>query len=129
MILQTFLWHFVKFTFTDLGPAPASWARNWYWSPSREIHNCDSLSKWKVSSNQVIHEFNKSHLVNWLWICLVNQKLSSFESIKHVCWFEILDSKCSQWIIRSSYQKCSIKMLLLKISQYSQENACVGVSF
>ena len=30
---------------------------------------------------------------------------------------------------RRSHQKCSIKKLLLKIPQFSQENACVGVSF
>ena len=42
MILQTSLWQFVKFTCTDLGPAFANWARNWYWSPHREIPNCDS---------------------------------------------------------------------------------------
>ena len=30
---------------------------------------------------------------------------------------------------RSSHRRCSIKMLFLKISQYSQENICVGVSF
>ena len=33
MTLQIFLWQFVKFTFTDLGPAFAKWAKNWYWSP------------------------------------------------------------------------------------------------
>ena len=42
MILQTYLWQFVRFTFTDLGPALANWARNSYWSSSREIPNCDS---------------------------------------------------------------------------------------
>ena len=36
VILQTSLWQFVKFTFTDLGPAFASWARNWYWSLPRK---------------------------------------------------------------------------------------------
>ena len=30
---------------------------------------------------------------------------------------------------RSSYQRCSIKKGLLKISQNSQENNCVGVPF
>ena len=30
---------------------------------------------------------------------------------------------------RSSHQMCSIKKLFLKISQYSQRNTCVGVSF
>ena len=29
----------------------------------------------------------------------------------------------------SSHQRCSIKKLLLKILQYSQDNICVGVSF
>ena len=37
MIVQTSLWQFVKFTFTDLGRPFANWARNWYWSPPREI--------------------------------------------------------------------------------------------
>ena len=31
--------------------------------------------------------------------------------------------------IRSSHQRCSVKKLVLNISQYSQENICVGVSF
>ena len=30
---------------------------------------------------------------------------------------------------RSNHQSCSIKKLLLKISQHFQENTCVGVSF
>ena len=30
---------------------------------------------------------------------------------------------------RSNHQRCSIKKLFLKISQYLQENGCVGVSF
>ena len=30
---------------------------------------------------------------------------------------------------RSSHQRCSIKKLFLKFSQYSQENTCVGVFF
>ena len=30
---------------------------------------------------------------------------------------------------KSSYRRCSIKKLFLKISQYSQENTCFGVSF
>ena len=33
------------------------------------------------------------------------------------------------WISKSSHQKCSVKKLLLEITQYSQENTCVGVSF
>ena len=37
MIVQTSLWQFVKFIFTDLGRPFANWARNWYWSPPREI--------------------------------------------------------------------------------------------
>ena len=32
------------------------------------------------------------------------------------------------YIYWSSHQSCSIKKLLLKILQYSQENTCVGVS-
>ena len=31
-------------------------------------------------------------------------------------------------IARSSYQRCSVKKMLLKISQFSWENTCVGVS-
>ena len=31
--------------------------------------------------------------------------------------------------IRSSYRRCSVKKVYLKISQISQENTCVGVSF
>ena len=42
MIVQTSLWQFVKFTFTDLGLPFANWARNWYWSPPKEIPNFDS---------------------------------------------------------------------------------------
>ena len=38
-------------------------------------------------------------------------------------------SKYSQWLIRSSRRRCSIKSLFLKISQYSQEGTCIGVSF
>ena len=38
-------------------------------------------------------------------------------------------SYSDQVCYRSSHQKCSIKKLLLKILQYSQENICVGVSF
>ena len=30
---------------------------------------------------------------------------------------------------RSSHRRCSIKKLFLKISQHSQENTCVGISF
>ena len=30
---------------------------------------------------------------------------------------------------RGSHRRCSIKMLLLKISQYSQKSICIGVSF
>ena len=30
---------------------------------------------------------------------------------------------------RSSHRRCSIKKLFLKISQYSQENTCVGIFF
>ena len=30
---------------------------------------------------------------------------------------------------RSSHRKCSVKAIFLKISQYSQKNACVGVIF
>ena len=37
--------------------------------------------------------------------------------------------KTQQWRFRSSYQRCSIKNALLKISQNSEENACVAVSF
>ena len=31
--------------------------------------------------------------------------------------------------VKSSHRKCSIKNVLLKILQISQENTCVGVSF
>ena len=28
-------------------------------------------------------------LVNWLWICFVNYKILSFQSVRHIWWFEI----------------------------------------
>ena len=34
-----------------------------------------------------------------------------------------------RYYYRSSHRRCSIKKGFLKISQYSQESTCVGVSF
>ena len=62
MILQTSLWQFVKFTFTDLGPAFANWARNWYWSPHRKIPNCDSPD---MKGSPIVHM--KMQTPHWHW--------------------------------------------------------------
>ena len=35
----------------------------------------------------------------------------------------------SSTIFRSSHRRCSIKKLFLKISRYSQDDTCVGISF
>ena len=35
----------------------------------------------------------------------------------------------NQWCYRNNHQRCHIKKLFWKISQYSQENICVGVCF
>ena len=40
-----------------------------------------------------------------------------------------LNSKFSQWIIRSSHRKCSIKNLLVQISQYSQKTPVMDSLF
>ena len=43
--------------------------------------------------------------------------------------FEIIYLHLNYTGCRSSHERCSIKKLLIKISQYSQKNTCVGVFF
>ena len=64
------------------------------------------------------------------------KKLQAF-FIKHLWWlflirhFQAITRSSSQLVNRSSHQscRCSIRKMSLKISQNSQENTCVRVSF
>ena len=66
--------------------------------PQKTAHRV--LSK-NALANQVIH--NSFSLVEWLWICFENYKISLFGSIKHACWFEIQTSICLQWLHRAKF--------------------------
>ena len=41
---------------------------------------------------------------------------------------KLMEAKIPQYLNRSSHRRCSVKNVLLKISQISQESTCVGVS-
>ena len=62
MILQTSLWQFAQFTFTNLGPAFANWTRNWYWSlPGKSLIVIPSI--WR--SPPTAHR--KRQTPHWPW--------------------------------------------------------------
>ena len=63
-------------------------------------------------------------LSQMFWTKILKYVLSWFKMSN---WYEVFFSLCKS--SRSSHRRCSIKKLVLKISQYSQENNCVGVSF
>ena len=65
----------------------------------------------QININQM---FDKIQVMLMMKMSISNNRIS---------WLK--NSKCSQWIIRSSHRRSSIKKLLFKIYQYSLENACV----
>ena len=55
---------------------------------------------------------------------------SIYKSLLYNCdVFRAYQNAWKNYTVRSSHQRCSIKKLFLKISQYSQENTFVEVSF
>ena len=101
----------------------------------RKIPLLKSLAN-KVAAPQVYNQnpFFSNHL-QWLFLELANSSVirpkgksqnGCFKKTKHAEFSE--DFKNTR-VYQGIRKKCSIKKLFLKISQYSQENTCVGVYF
>ena len=73
------------------------------------------------------HEFNNLKKLNWT----VERKCInlSWHHDQEVIYKCITPKFVLQWMSRSSHQTCSIKKVLLEISQNAQENICARISF
>ena len=79
---------------------------------SRDKTFCTSTSCYPLSDSNRENRFTLVFHVTVLFILLTKNMLATtWESSEEVSW------------------RCSVKKVFLKISQYSQENTCVGVSF
>ena len=71
-----------------------------------------------------------SHVNNFVW-----KKLYFYWNVfsahwkRPVAWNGLSKGTVQSNCLRSSHQRCSLKKVVLKNSQYSQENICGGVSF
>ena len=73
------------------------------------------------------HEFNNLKKLNWT----VERKCInlSWHHDQEVIYKCITPKFVLQWMSRSSHQTCSMKKVLLEISQNAQENICARISF
>ena len=82
----------------------------------------ETVTLWELRSFCVLFSFH--------FMCLAYSIIVKFWMIWTSVWAR--NYRYELWVkdrFRSSHHRCSIKKLFLKISQYSQENTCVGVSF
>ena len=75
--------------------------------------------------------YNNFNLCSYFMFSIIERlyRSSSLIYSSAQIYLELKILKNSSTIFRSSYRRCSIKKLFLKILWYSQENTCVGVSF
>ena len=68
--------------------------------------------------------------IQWTaWMSTIHSWSKTRKCDQHPTTIYIWIRSCHQRWCRNSHQRCSIKKVLLKISQNSLENACVRVSF
>ena len=105
-----------------------------------------SYSEVKKNRN-VVDIWNKfQHIGSLLLICYKNAPWDVFGKWRHFHWnagdqiffvhkgywwklFEQIVGLLLLLFLKSSHRRCSVKNVLLKISQILQENTCVGISF
>ena len=83
----------------------------------------ESMEKFKFLSRRPVHHSKESQLV-----ALHRISFNIFKNGFTSAFLPQQAGACSG-TLRKSHQMCSMKKLVLNISQYSQENTCVKVSF
>ena len=102
---------------------------------TNEIYQQDlflpKIMVWRQSVARIIGKTVSKQLFKWLLLEAPRFFLCKFSRVLFLrdCFWDLPYHFLSFFISRSSRQKCSVKKLFLKISQYSQESTCVGVSF
>ena len=77
-----------------------------------------------VSKNKLHHLLSRACSKSFFAVALsyIMWDISTFSRIVHSFYVEV----CFWWSVNAAVPLCSVKKLLLKISQNSQENTCVG---